>query len=63
MGDIHESGQKRHPDDWFLANRVARYVTMPYGLNDKQLKEMVPLIVLRVLDACKPTLPKGPSDA
>lgn len=48
---IHDAGAKRHRQSWYNANLAASHATFGYGLDDEQLKEMVPLIVLRVLDA------------
>lgn len=48
---IHDAGVKRHPSTWFTANLKASQAMTGFGLTEKQFKEMVPLIVLRVLDA------------
>jgi hypothetical protein len=56
---IHAAGAERHPNRWFAANLQASHATTGYGLTDKQLKELIPLIVLRVLDVVCPAPAAG----
>jgi len=53
---IHELGAARHPQQWFIANRVATVNLWDSGLNisDPEVKRAVSLIILRVLDAIAP---------
>jgi hypothetical protein len=59
IDQIHAAGVERHAGRWFAANLKASHATIGYGLTDKQLKELVPLIVLRVLDVVCPAPAAG----
>lgn len=51
---IHEKGVERHPRTWLMANEAA--ISAAIGrvtVHDAKMKEMVSLIVLRVLDCVK----------
>lgn len=53
---IHELGAERHPQEWFIATRVAVTNIWDTGLDisDPEVKRAVSLIVLRILDAVMP---------
>lgn len=49
---IHELGAKRHPHLWFTANAAAaRWIELPFRVDDPAMQRQVAHIVLRVLDA------------
>jgi hypothetical protein len=58
---IHEVGAARHPVTWFMANHAAVAAMWDYpGPIDEEIKRLVSLVVLRVLDRVQPD-EAGPS--
>lgn len=53
---IHEIGSNRHPRSWFNANRLAveNLWDSDLKVNDPEVKRVVSLVVLRVLDHIEP---------